>query len=368
MKVICLKKHFKEAISLCEKITGKNLSLPVLSNILITTKDKKIKLTATNLEIGLEINIPAKVEKEGSIAVPGNVVNSFLSNLSGDEKITLETQNNNLIVLTPDSSTLIKSQIPSDFPVLPNTNKNSKKIQIPVNDFILGLKSVWYSASNLDIKPEISSVYITSKKNKSISFVATDSFRLAEKTLNYSFDDFDDLIIPLRSIVEILRIFEGKSGKVELVSDKNQFFVSLDNIRFISRLTEGVFPDYKQIIPTSFSTDVIIDKNILISNLRSAGIFSGKLNELNMFIIPDDNSIAIKSSSSETGEYNANMQAKITGDEIRMNFNHKYLFECLQHIPSNNVLLRFSGSEKPVVVTGIDNNSFQYLLMPMNSI
>jgi DNA polymerase-3 subunit beta len=368
MELTCKKNKLKEAITLCEKISGKNLSLPILGNILLTADKDGLKLVATNLEIGLEIKIDAEIKEEGVIAIPSDIINNFISNLSDDENIVLKTQEGNLSVLTSNTSTLIKCQPSEEFPLLPKPTDSGKKYKIPVNDLVLGLKSVWYSASILDIKPEIASIYIYSNEKIPIAFVATDSFRLAEKRFSYSFKGFENILVPSKNVSDILRIFDGKEGDVELISDKNQIFFIKDNVKFVSRLTEGVFPDYKQILPNSFVTDVILNKDLLINTLKTAGVFSGKLRELNFYIGSDPKSITIKSTSVEAGEHIANIQARVTGNELSMSFNHKYIFDCLQYVPSQEVILRFAGEGKPLVITGIDDSSFQYLVMPMNSL
>ena len=365
MKIICLKKYLKEAVVLCEKIINKNLSLPILNNILISGEGRILKLTSTNLEIGLNIEIPAKIEKEGKITVPAHIINNFLSSFSIDGNISLQSQNNNLLILTSNTSSLIKSQPYDDFPILPEI-KEKKEIEILIDDFILGLKSVYYSSSFLNIKPEISSVYVILEKNTPLTFVATDSFRLAEKKFNYHFKENIKILIPLKSVIEILRIFEGKKGKIKLIADKNQIFLGMDNIKFISRLTDGIFPDYEQIIPKKFTTDVIVDKKLFIDSLRMANIFSGKFNGVNIIIDLKNKFITINTSNQETGEHTSNITAKITGEKLNITFNYKYVFDCLQYIPSSNIILRFSGEGKPMVITGVDDNSFQYLVMPMD--
>lgn len=366
MKFICQKNYIKEAINLCEKITSKNLNLPILSNVLIIGDNKKLKLTSTNLELGVEIEVPSKIEQEGEIAVPARVINNFLSNISKkDEKITFESQNNNLFISTYNSSTLIKGHPTNDFPTLPKL-KPDNAILISVNDFISGLKSVWYACSFSNMKPEISSIFLFSDKNNNTTFVATDSFRLAEKKINYSFSDFGPLLLPFKTVAEILRIFEGRSGKIKIIFNKNQINLELDNIKFISRLIDGVFPDYQQIIPKKFTTDIIIDKEYFINTLKTASIFSGKLNELSFIVNSDEELLTIKTSNSDTGEHMAKINAQITGEDIKIVFNYKYISDCLSSINSTQILLRFSGDGKPMLITSVKNEMFQYLIMPMS--
>ncbi|MCR4284086.1 MAG: DNA polymerase III subunit beta [Parcubacteria group bacterium] len=369
MKITCLKKHLKDSISLAEKITNKNLHLPILGSVLISAKNNKpgkIKLTATNLEIGIEINIPAKIEEEGEVAVPAGIINGFLSNFNKADNINLELVNNNLVISAPNTSTLIKSYPIDDFPSLP-TIKEENVFSLPVKEFISGLKSVYYGASLSGIKPEISSVYINSSDKTPLVFVATDSFRLAEKKIPYKFKGFSPLIIPYRSIVEIIRIFENKEGDIDIIFDKNQIILIVDNIKFISRLIDGIFPDYKQIIPQKFTTTAVVNKEDLMNILKTASIFSGRLNEVNLIIHKSDNMIEIKTSSQETGEYNTTINSDIIGEDIKISFNYRYIVDCLNYINTDTIVMNFNGPNKPLVITNKNTSDFQYLVMPMNA-
>jgi len=365
MKLICFKKDLKEAVSICDRISGKNLNLPILSNILLDADGKDLKLISTNLELGVEIIIQAKIENKGKITVPSNIFNSFLSNISGSDQINLEIKNNNLIISTNNNSTLIKSQPIDDFPNLPKL-KSDNKFSIPIIDFISGLKMVFYSCSLSTIKPEISSVYLYSNKTNMITFTATDSFRLAEKKFNYFFPELGPILIPFKTVVEIIRIFEGKEGVVDILFNKNQINIIKENIIFISRITDGVFPDYNQIIPKKFTTDVIINKDFFINSLKISGVFSGKLNELNIVVNSEDGFFTIKTSNNELGENISKIPAKITGESVKITFNHKYIYDCLPNINSKEIVLRFSGEGKPLLITGAQDNTFQYLVMPMS--
>lgn len=365
MKIVCLKKHLKESVSLAEKITSKNLNLPILGSILISGKNNNLKLIATNLDIGIEIDIPAKIDEEGETAVPANILNGFLCNFNKDDNINLELVNNNLVISTPNTSTLIKSYPIDDFPSLPKI-KEKNIFSLPINDFISSLKSVYYASSLSNIKPEISSVYINSSDKTPLVFAATDSFRLAEKKLPYKFADFSPIIIPYRNIIEIIRVFENKEGDIDIVFDKNQIILMSDKIKLISRLVDGVFPDYKQIIPQKFTTTAVVDKEELINILKTASIFSGKLNEVNLTIHKNDSIIDIKTSNQETGEYNTTVNSEISGEDLKISFNYKYIIDCLNYLNTDSIVLNFNGSNKPLVITNKNTGDFQYLVMPMN--
>ena len=367
MKFICNRQNLKEAIGLCEKNTGKHVNMPILSDVLIETDGKFVKLSSTNLEVGLEIKIAAIVEEGGKVAVPASVIGGFLSNLTGEEKITIESQNSNIVISSLNSSTMIKSHSPEEFPIIPKIDeKTAVEAQITASDLTLGLKSVMYACSFSTIKPEISSVYIFSNNGENVTFVATDSFRLAEKKLNYPINNFGPILIPIKTVLEIIRIFDDKTENLKISFDKNQINFELDNIRFISRIVDGVFPDYKQVLPKSFKTDVIVNKTVFTNSLKTTGIFSGKLNDLNISIDNDNNSMIIKTHNNDVGESTTKVPSKINGESMKATFNHKYIFDCLSSISSDEIILRFSGEGKPLVISGANDGSFQYLVMPMN--
>ena len=366
MKIICIKKHFKNAVQFVEKITNKNLNLQILSAVLISTNNNSLIFTATNLEIGIKVIIPAKVVKNGSVAVPAGILSNFLANFSFDENINIETIKNNLVVSTKNSSTTINGFPVKDFPSLPEINEK-KSFKLSVAEFINALKSVYYSASLSTIKPEISSVYIYSKNNYPLTVVATDSFRLAEKTLKQKFSDFTPVIVPYRNIVEIIRVFENQEGNIKIIFDKNQIMLSTDNIKLISRVTEGVYPDYKQLIPKKFTTTVLMDKTELNNALKTAGVFSGKLNGVVFNVKSKENILEIKTTNGDIGEYNTTIPVDVNGEGLVVSFNYKYIFDCMMYLNSEKINLKFNGQNKPMVITNANNNSFQYLVMPMNT-
>ena len=366
MNALVLKNYLKEALSLTERVSGKNPTLPVLSDVLIKADKGKINLRATNLEIGIEIEVPAKVETSGLVAVSAQTIYSFISNLHTDEYIKIEKIGDNLSIKTTNSETIIKGQPSDDFPDFPKIESN-QTITIPAQDLFYGLKSVWYASSTTQIKPELSSIYITSKNND-LCFVATDSFRLAEKKILYKGGILKGLLIPYRSVVEIIRILDGKTGDIKISFDKNQVALSINSITFISRLIEGVFPDYEQILPKKIIADVSLDKQSFLNTLKPASIFANKLQELKISAGPRDDNLTIKTTNNDFGEHTASLQAKKTGNDFTITLNLKQVFDCLPYIQSENLLIRFSGEDKPILITGTNNTSFQYLLMPVRNI
>lgn len=366
MKIECLKEKLTAAVSNAQRITGKNLTLPVLSCILLEAKDNNLKIKATNLDLGIEITIPVKVEEEGSVAVPGAILSSFISNLQDEKSIKLEVQDQNLFVGTQFNSTLIKALPTEDFPTIPVV-PNERQFTINGKDFVKGLRSVWYSSATSSMKPELSSVYIYNNDDDGIVFVATDSFRLAEKQIKLKKSkEIGQILIPFKNVPEIVKIFEGVDADITVTLSKNQISFEYNGIYLVSRSIDGVFPDYKQIIPKEYKTEVIILKQDLINSLKLANIFGDKFNQINMKALPNNKVFELKTKNNDVGENENRLQASITGEDVEINFNYKYIIDCFQSIEADSVSLNFNGLNRPLVIRGVSDKSFMYLVMPMN--
>lgn len=353
-------------MALAEKITAKNATLPILGTILLSAKQGILQIRSTNLDVGAEFDIPAQVKEEGEVALSGSVLANTLSFLYGDGSVVLELKNGNLSIETKEkkSSIIIKSHIPDDFPTIPKIEEGDS-FDILAKDLVSGVKSVIYSASVSDIKPEISSVYMYPNQTN-IVFVATDSFRLSEKTiLQQQHNDFSGVIIPFKNITEIIRIFEDQSGNIAVRANKNQISFYCDGVYVTSRLVSGIFPDYKQIIPRQHATEAILLKQDLADVFKITNIFSDKFNKVKLSVHPSKKTMEI-SSHNEHGEFSTHVNAALSGDAVEINFNYKYIADALQSINTDSVTLHFNGEQKPLIVRGVGDNSFLALIGPIN--
>lgn len=365
MRIECVKEKLSQAVSKVEKMTGKNLNLAVLSCVFLKTEKNSLLLRATNLDIGIEIEIPAKVHKEGSVAISGSILNSLLSSIKNEKNITLEVVDNNLLIKTNTLSTVIKSQSPDDFPNLPSVPKE-KGVKINPKLFVKGLRSVWYAASNSLVKPELSSVYVYSTDDHLV-FVSTDSFRLAEKKIKHKESkDFPSLIIPSKNINDIIKTIEDVEEDIDVLFDKNQIALVGTNLYLVSRVIDGTFPDYGQIIPKNQSTEVIALKEDVVEAIKTSNIFSDKQSQLNIRVSIQDKLFQIKTRNNDVGEYTQKIDASVTGDSLDVNFNHRYIADCFQSIDSDSINFSFNGPTKPLVIRNVSDKTFLYLVMPMN--
>jgi DNA polymerase-3 subunit beta len=366
MKIETTLEKIKDAVSRIQKISAKNLSLPILENVLLIAKDNNLILRSTNLHVGAEITLPVKVTQEGEVAVKLDIFGQIINSLNGDNNVVFEIVDTTLHISTEKSKMNIKLFPHVDFPTLPRVDDLADEISLPIEVLLDGVRSVVYSASLSDIKPEISSVYIYSENNE-IVFVSTDSFRLAERRIVTEQNiTIPGVIIPIKNIQECIKIFSGTTGNIKISLSKNQLSAESSSIYFTSRIVDGNYPDYKQIIPTESKTTVIVLKDELLQSLRLVNIFSDNFNQILLKVNKESGIITINSRNTDIGENNTSVDAAITGEDIEMHINHKYLSDAFSAFTTDSLEFSFTEKNKPCIVRSVGDSSFLYLIMPMN--
>lgn len=365
MKIECIKDRLIEGISKADRLTGKNLSLPILSCVDIKTDKNSLLIRATNLDCGIELRIPAKIESEGEAALHGGIMTSLLAGLPKEKNISLELKDGNILISTSTNKTLIKTLAPDDFPAIPKLEP-ARTIEMSPKTLVKGFKSVVYSASTSTVKPELASVYVY-KDGTDLVFVSTDSFRLAEKRMKVADAiDFPSVIIPAKNVTDIVRCLENVDEDVKVLFDKNQIAFETKDMYLMSRVVDATFPDYKNIIPKGFVTEVVVLKQDFVDSLKTSHVFSDKFNLVNLKALPSKKSFVISTRNSDVGEYSNNLDSSVTGQDIDINFNHKYISDCFQSIDSDSLSLSIGGMNKPLIIRGVSDKSFMCLVMPMN--
>jgi len=365
MHVECLLDKIKSAILLLEKISGKNLTLPILGALLLYAEDSYITIRATNLNIGAEMKIPAKITTPGVVAVPASLLAQVFNGLQGDIPITLTSVNDNLVIQTKNSKMTLKSLSVDDFPTLPRITHGESCV-LPGEYFITGVRSVNYAAAISDIKPEIASIFIH-VVNKELIFVATDAFRLAEKKITLpKAISLPEVLIPAKNALEIVRLIQDISGELEIMVGENQLSLTHKSLYITSRLTQGNYPNYRQIMPTTFQTEMVLLKSDLQGLIKTLAVFSDKFNQIDLSLHPQEKKCTINSQNQETGEGIFTVEAALSGEPLETRINHRYMSDAIQSISSDSISLSFIESNKPVVMKGVGDASFTYLIMPMN--
>lgn len=364
MKLECSIEKIKSSLLTVEKLTGKNLTLPVLGSILWVATGKTLKLRATNLNIGIEVSIPAKIETEGIVAIRGDILSSLFSVLQGDSTISFELKDTSLFVKTKSNSITLKSIPYEDFPTIPIVEGDV--LTLPSKKFIEGIRSVFYSASVSEIKPEIGSIYIY-PENDMLVFVATDSFRLAEKKIKIKQNlSFSGILIPFKNATEIIKVFDSVDDDIVITLQKNQISFKTPTTYLTSRVVDGSFPDYKQIIPKNSTTQATVLKQDFISSLKISNIFSDKFNQVTFVIQPKQKVFEIEAKNTDIGENKTLVAGALEGEEVSANFNYKYIIDCFQSIGADSLHLELNGNNKPMIIRPVGDQSFMYLVMPMN--
>lgn len=364
MKFTTVKEKILNAVSLAERITGKKESLPVLSCVFLEA-GKDISIRATNLEAGIEVHTHGDIDEKGSIAVSAAVLSQTLRSISND-KITFKTNSGNLVVESRGTRTLIKAVSHDEFPPLSPAAK-TKGVSLSRERLMSGIRSVSYAASLSMIRPELGSVYL-SIQNDDITCAATDSFRLAEKVLKGGITGGSgEMLIPLKHANEVVYILERvPDDEVTLIADDSQLTVAAGDIRYVSRVIDGNFPDYREIIPKKFAAEATVLKSDFAEMVRKARVFSGSENRVGLHLYPKRKIFTATAQSADVGEMSDTLDGALEGDDVDINFHIGYLADCLGAIEPDSITLGFSGAGKPLVIRGVSDASFTYLVMPLN--
>ncbi len=346
------------------RFAEKRANLPVLGCVLLTAEGNRITLRATNLECGVEAVIPAKVSTDGTVAVPASVLAGFLGNARG-KTVSIHLVGEVLKVETERANASIKTLPHDDFPVLPRVSAEHS-FKIKSGDLVRAIRSVAYCASLSAIKPELQSVLLRGEGGK-LTAVATDSFRLAEKTVPMrAGGSVPELLLPARNAAELIRILDHVNAEVELYYNDNQLSVQTDGVYYTSRLLDGAFPNYRQILPKSFTTEAVVLREDMAGALKSLSIFADKFAQVSLSLDAPKKSMFLLSRNPDVGEQISTIKAAISGESVSVSFNGRYLADSLQSVSGDSVRLHSNGPGKAMLIKDAGDESFLYLAMPMN--
>lgn len=355
---------FAQAVSTTARFAERRANLPVLGCVLITAEGSELTLRATNLECGVEVRIPAKISSEGTVAAPAAVLNGFLSNARG-KSVSAHLAGEVLRVESERASASIKTLPHEDFPILPRVSAE-QSFSIKAADLVRAIRAVAYCASLSAVKPELQSVLLYGDAGKLIT-VATDSFRLAEKQMPLkSAGSIPQLLIPARNAAELMRVLDPIKGDVEIHYNENQLSTQTDGLYYTSRLLDGAFPNYKQILPKQFTTEGVVLREDMSSALKSLSIFADKFAQVSVQIDPAKKALFLSSRNPDVGEQVSTVKAAIEGEPVAISFNGRYLADSLQSIVGDSVRIHSNGAGKPILIKDASDDSFLYLAMPMN--
>lgn len=370
MKLIILRSNLKEALSAVERSISENNNLPILKNVLLKTYNGKIKIAATNLDMAITKLTSGKIIEEGGLTVPFGTFYNLVNN-SDNERIVLETQNNNLVFKTDNYNAKIQGIGMEEFPIIPKIENEENYLEFEGQIFKEAIAKVVNAAQVSEIRPEISGVLMDFQLTL-LKFVATDAFRLAQKVINNNqfrntFKEGFRAIIPIKTISEVVRIFP-ENQPIKVYFDSNQILVKNDDLELISRLIDGEYPDYEQIIPKAIDSEIIVNKGQLANAVKLASTFSGRTNDVKFQVNESKKVLEVYSANQYLGENSYLLPIKLKGKEFKeVVFNWHYFLDGLKSVGQENLVFGVNGDSKPSVIKSQEDESYFYILMPIKS-
>ncbi|MDP4007117.1 MAG: DNA polymerase III subunit beta [bacterium] len=375
MKTQILKENLKQALAIVERATAKTPTLPILGMISVVAEKNALELSATDLEIGIRCKVLAKTEKEGGCAVPARLLSQLVGALP-EREIKLSAQKGILQVESKEHQTNIKILPIDDFPIIPSRQGAEEALEIESKAFCAGLAQVIGMAGQNQTRPEISGVLVY-LQGDGMKLVATDSFRLAEKTLNLqkSQAQTGSFILPAKTAKEVIGIFGDLPGKLKLYFSPTQALADYSaegetggpSLQIVSRLIEGEYPRYQDVIPRDFTTKVQTSKQELVSRIRAASVFSGKMQDAKVVVDPGKKGLEISAQSPDIGSHSSFLAARVEGERLETSFNWRFLLEGLANIKGDEVEISFGGEGAAALIRPLGKEQYLYVVMPVKA-
>jgi len=374
MKFSCLQENLSKGLAIVSRAVATRSTLPVLSNILMATDEGRLKLSATNLEVGVNCWIGAKVEEDGATTIPARLLTDFVNSLPAeriDAQLITRTQTLNLHCANYEAN--IKGIDAQEFPLIVALNEDSS-IQLESDTLREMINQVSFAAAVDDSRPVLTGV-LAEISGAHLTMAAADGFRLSVRSTELSAPapTTTSVIIPARALQELARISAEETNPIRMTisANRSQVFFHMTDIDLISQLVEGNFPSYQQIIPKSHSTSTVVDAAKLLSAVKIASFFArDAANVLKFQITPGEQGmggkLVVSAISAELGDNVSEIEAAVEGTAIEIAFNAKYLIDVLSTISTPQVVLETSGSSSPGVLKPADDQGFLHVVMPMH--
>lgn len=374
MTFISLQENLKQGLAIVSRVVSKNINLPILNNVLFKVNKSNIELVATNLEIGITHRVRGKIDVEGEFTVDSKVITDYI-NLLPSDRVECEQDGSEIKIKCQNYKTKIHVQEASDFPLIPKVDKENF-YSVSVDEFKSALSEVIFAVANNETRLELSGVLLSFTKD-SLVLAGTDSYRLAEKKMKIksNFDSSDNkVIVPARTLQELIRVLssfkedeqlEG-DGEIKICLSDNQILFILGSTELVSRLINGSYPDYQQIIPVNYKTSILANKNELVRAIKASAIFSkAGVNDVALDFKAETGQINISSASSQVGESSVELKAEIEGDNNDIVINYRYFLDGLNNIASDVVKLDLVNSGTPCVLRPDKSDDYLYIVMPI---
>lgn len=374
MKVSCLQDNLAKGLSIVQRAVSTRTSLPILSNILLATDGPRLKLAATNLEIGVNCWIGAKVEDEGAIAVPARLLVDFVSSLPPERiEMNLNVRTNTLHLKCARFEANMNGVDPSEFPIIPAPEEDSR-ISMDANTLRDMIRQVAFAAADDESRPILTGVHASFQDDR-LTLAAADGFRLSVRSapLKETVAEPVSVIVPARALEELSRIATDQEDPVEIYIPKgrNQILFHLSSVDLVSQLIEGRFPDYKQIIPQSYTTRTIVNTGEFLQALKTVNTYAREAsNVVRLQVTPETDlapaHISLNATAAQVGDNVGEVDASVEGPGIEIAFNSRYCIDVLSVIEEPQITLDTTTPSSPGVIRPVGSEDFVHVVMPMH--
>ena len=375
MKVTVLQENLARGLGVVSKAVSPRSTLPVLANVLIASDEGRLRLSATNLEMGITCWIPARIDEEGSTTVPARTFSDLVATLPSDQVLLkLDPQTQTLNVRGGSSTNDIKCIDAQEFPPMPVPDFDGA-VQINVGDFREMIHQVAFAASSDEARPVLMGVLVQVDKDK-LTMAAADGFRLSVRKAVLSTPSASPVsaIVPAQALKELARVATDSEEPIYMVLPKGrgQVVFRVKDVEVVSQLIDGTFPDYQQIIPRSYKSRTLVSTSSLLKACKQAEIFAREGSNVARFNIKSaqgemqPSEVEISATSEETGKNETIVEATVDGGGLLIAFNVKFLREALEVIRTPNVALETSAPNAPGVVKPVGDDQFLHVIMPMH--
>jgi DNA polymerase-3 subunit beta len=367
LKLTCRPSTLSQALQVVSRAISTRTTLPILNNILLETTSQGLALTATNLEVGIRKLVPAEVEEEGSTTAPARLLTDFVGTLPDEDlHLELDPGTQTLSLRCGRFDTHIKCIEAEEFPPGPRPDEGDR-LTIPLEQLLVAIEQTQMAASTDEARPVLTGVLLRIEPGGQ-TLASTDGHRLAVRRLNATVEDGLEasLIVPARALAELGRAFRGESGDVEIIVSKarNQVFFRAGASEVTSRLIDGTYPNYAQVIPSKSSTSVRASTGELTQTVRAVSLFArDSANVIRIRTQPGG--VLLSATTNEVGDSRAELNAAVDGSEIQIAFNARYILDALAVLGGDAVELRFDGPLSPGLIRTPDSDDYLYVIMPV---
>ena len=369
MEFTCTQENLKLALQNASGAAGKNIHLPILNNTRIEVSEGSVVLTTTNLEMAVQVNLRAKVESTGVFTVPAKTLVDYVQLASGDQ-VTVKKVDNELVVSSGKSKTKIKGNSAEEFPVVPAV-EGGVVFTLNTKTFKSALAKVLFACSRSEVRPELSGVYFQFNSTVgTLTMAATDSYRLAEVSTviaETKESEPKNSIIPHRTLFEVSRVMSsGVDGDVVVQVDESQVVFAIGDVRVTSRVIEGKYPDYRQIIPETSKTTATFLTDAFIKEVKAASLFASQgINAVSIDCNVEEGGVGVSSTSTQLGEHSSVLTASLSGEEVSTLLNYRYVLDGLNAVGAEEVEMKLNESTTPVLLQPKGDTSYTYIVMPI---